>query len=148
MSTIISDVDVITEEPGQLQSPDPSWKEYNLLSLGTTKIPTPHTIAKYTDHINPTDGGGIRGYWSLLALDKLMEYVAEAELSYHEDAMPHSFAPQDYPENVSQVPLNENETKRLSEIIGADARCRALPRTQRYLPCHYFDYIGGSSTGA
>ena len=36
------------------------------------------------------DGGGIRGYWSLLALNKLMEFIALEELE--EPEAPHSFS--------------------------------------------------------
>ena len=38
MSTHITDPDVITEEPGEIQlaPADSSWEKYNLLSLGST----------------------------------------------------------------------------------------------------------------
>lgn len=99
----------------------------------------------HTDKNHLTDGGGIRGYWSLLALDKLMEYIAEVE---GKDQVHHSFAPQDYPENVSQGPFTDEELRKLDEADAAEARCCALNKTRRYLPCHYFDYICGTSTGA
>ena len=76
-----------------------------------------------------------------------MEFIAEAELVYKPDAMDHSFASQPYPENVSQVPFTKREETQRNAASGADAKCRALSTTRRYLPCHYFDYIGGSSTG-
>jgi hypothetical protein len=36
------------------------------------------------------------------------------------------------------------------EKAGSDdfAKCMAFETSRRYLPCHYFDYIFGSSTGA
>ncbi|MCJ1424450.1 hypothetical protein MMC29_002338 [Sticta canariensis] len=126
------------------ESTDPAWKSYNLLSL---------------------DGGGIRGYWSLLVLEKLMEFIAieeeqiadkeeeeegEEEIKEEQDGkkVHHSFWPQPLPDNVSQVPPNWDVQRRLAEANNAEARRRAVPAAQRYLPCHYFDYICGSSTGA
>ncbi|MCJ1357653.1 MAG: hypothetical protein MMC33_007649 [Icmadophila ericetorum] len=75
------------------------------------------------------DGGGVRGYWSLLVLEKLMGYIGREEAA-QENAQLHSFAPESHPDVVSQVSLTE------------EAKLH-----QRYLPCHYFDYIGGTSTG-
>ena len=83
-----------------------------------------------------------------MALKTLMEYVALVELDYDGKAMYHSFAPQNYPENVSQVPFKEDEQEKWTDASGEDAKCCALLTTRRYLPCHYFDFIGGSSTGA
>lgn len=37
-----------------------------------------------------------------------------------------------------------NNDRATDEVVEA----RKAPKEQRYLPCHYFDYIGGSSTGA
>lgn len=60
----------------------------------------------------------------------------------------HSFWPCSWPENVSQVPPDRVQKKKFKEANTAEARRRAIPRAQRYLPCHYFDYTCGSSTGA
>jgi hypothetical protein len=94
------------------------------------------------------DGGGIRGYWSLLALQKLMEYIAEEELGNILGQHEHSFSPQLYPDNVSQGPFTEKEKNDLSAVADHEAKYRALSNARRFLPCHYFDYICGSSTGA
>lgn len=59
----------------------------------------------------------------------------------------HSFQPEVYPENVSQT-LSEREMQALSSARNDQQKLRALDDTRRYLPCHYFDFIGGSSTGA
>lgn len=80
-----------------------------------------------------------------MALNKLMDVIADIE---EKGEIYHSFAPQDFPENVSQGPFTEEESQRLSDADQAEPRCRALSRTRRYLPCHYFDYICGTSTGA
>ena len=94
------------------------------------------------------DGGGIRGYWSLLALQKLMEYVAAEEERCEEGEVLHSFHPQEWPEHVSQIPLDAAEEIRFNNASDSDGKCGAIHRTRRFLPCHYFDYICGSSTGA
>ncbi|MCJ1359612.1 MAG: hypothetical protein MMC33_009614 [Icmadophila ericetorum] len=76
------------------------------------------------------DGGGIRGYLELLVLKTLMEYVGEAEEELDSEAR-HSYHPESGPENVRQALSNGGQ----------------IDPARRYLPCHYFDYIGGSSTG-
>ena len=96
-----------------------------------------------------TDGGGIRGYWSLLALNRLMEYVAEAERDpKFEDEEPHdhSFVPERWPSNVTHFPTKQ-EAADLEALDSHEEEYTALIHSKRYLPCHYFDYIGGSSTG-
>ena len=93
------------------------------------------------------DGGGIRGYWSLLALEKLMEFVAEAEERSNR-RMYHSFFPEPWPDHVSQIPLTQKQQQRASEANGEESKARVLPQARRFLPCHYFDNICGSSTGA
>ncbi|KAI1850224.1 hypothetical protein JX266_004082 [Neoarthrinium moseri] len=72
------------------------------------------------------DGGGIRGYWSLLALKALMEEVQKVEKE-RDEGTHSSFAPCAEPERVSHLRSEEYT---------------------HFLPCHYFDYIGGTSTGA
>jgi hypothetical protein len=62
------------------------------------------------------DGGGIRGYSSLLILERLMREVARWE-TYFEEKLP-----------VDQRRLDPFDEKTL-------------------LPCHYFDYMYGTSTG-
>ena len=95
------------------------------------------------------DGGGIRGYWSILALEKLMYYIAlqEEEIDKRTSS---SFSPRPYPHNVSHLPVSsesQRETEHGSEN-GEVGEVYAIELTRRYLPCHYFDYVCGSSTGA
>ena len=94
-----------------------------------------------------TDGGGIRGYWSLLGLEKLMEYIAEEEekQSTEQEDFGHSFYPQLFPKHVSHT-INDEES-RLLENYESHQYFKALAREKCYLPCHYFDYVGGTSTG-
>lgn len=56
----------------------------------------------------------------------------------------HSFHPQDYPENVSHVRRSPQERR----FLRVQRPEEALDPARRYLPCHYFDFIGGTSTGA
>lgn len=62
----------------------------------------------------------------------------------------HSFWPEEWPENVTQVPPTKDQINVADEGFknNKEARFHAMPPVQRYLPCHYFDYICGSSTGA
>jgi hypothetical protein len=72
------------------------------------------------------DGGGIRGYWQLLVLQRLMEEIAKTETTSEAKA------------NSSLHPLKpEIPTTQQDSSDSTDA----------FLPCHYFDFIGGSSTG-
>lgn len=65
----------------------------------------------------PTDGGGIRGYSSLLILKQLMHEIAECETRLRKEEGPVA--------GSTRQDFNENEL----------------------LPCHYFDYMYGTSTG-
>ncbi len=78
-------------------------------------------------------------------LQKLFDYVGMEEENNQTD---HSFTPQEWPDNVCQAPLTEEEEIPVKEAYSRRDRMRALPRTRKFLPCHYFDYVCGSSTGA
>ena len=135
------------------------WDGKNLLSLGKPweRAQLLHRLAYELG----TDGGGIRGYWSLLVLERLMAYIGEEEERMHDEAegteeRSHaenesgntysSFHPLLYPESLSQYTIicgkgSNNASDRMHAL-------RKLPPARRYLPCHYFDLICGSSTGA
>jgi hypothetical protein len=84
-------------------------------------------------------------------LQKLMEHIGEEEENEADDKiceMLHSFWPEEWPENVSQVDLSKREKDQWDRARTPAAKLRALKRSRRYLPCHYFDYICGTSTGA
>ena len=119
--------------------------------MAKVQYPWPRFFKLHPQHVlslntRLADGGGIRGYWSLLVLDKLMDCIAEQEEMY--DDIYHSFLPQKWPGDVSQVSLSDVEQTRINDANNDVDKTRALPRTRRYLPCHYFDSICGSSTGA
>lgn len=60
----------------------------------------------------------------------------------------HSFWPQEFPDNVTQPPYDAEEKANLdfAESDGC-SRHTALGHARKFLPCHYFDMICGSSTG-
>ena len=66
----------------------------------------------------------------------------------------HSFWPKLWPgDNSTLVDFStqEREGRRNARGEGIQLEARklaALHNSRRYLPCHYFDYICGSSTGA
>lgn len=71
------------------------------------------------------DGGGIRGYSSLIILRALMNEIALVEQTLE----PHA--------------LSSAHTDRIDPDIIPDE----VLRKGQYLPCHYFDYIAGTSVG-
>ena len=79
-----------------------------------------------------------------------MEYIADEEQNFNpNNEVLHSFHPQTWPENVSQIPSNAADERRNIEKAGnLEDKCRAMLKARRFLPCHYFDHICGSSTGA
>ena len=77
------------------------------------------------------DGGGIRGFSSLLILQQLMENIRELERSADPKATSSAYSPL----------VDCLQDKGITSISN-DTRS-----TSHYLPCHYFDYISGTSTG-
>ncbi|KAK5662082.1 hypothetical protein OQA88_10196 [Cercophora sp. LCS_1] len=71
------------------------------------------------------DGGGIRGYSSLIILRALMREIASIEQTLEPKA------------------LSSAHTER----IDSDKIPDHVLRKGQYLPCHYFDYIAGTSVG-
>lgn len=75
----------------------------------------------------------MRGYWSLLVLQHLMQVIRDVEIDCN-GATKSSFHPCQKPDHVSHLTNQDN----------LDNQAEYTP----FLPCHYFDYIGGTSTGA
>ena len=99
------------------------------------------------------DGGGVRGYWSLLVLNYLIRQIADIEEGNDQHApvdvrMSHSFDPERYPPNVSQRISQPERRRRAEAQANGTDEVSVLEANRRYLPCHYFDYICGTSTGA
>lgn len=79
-------------------------------------------------YILSLDGGGVRGYSSLLLLKRLMDKITVFEKEMDPRADSSAFSP--------LIDLTS---------LHSDPMMKELQNT--YRPCHYFDYVGGSSTG-
>lgn len=135
-----------TDPESDASTPTEAWEKLNLLSLGRL-VSTTLLEALLTSQL--LDGGGIRGIWTLMTLERLMEYIGDEEERLEDpNADGHStcssFLPFDYLGNFSHIPPEE---KQRSKRDSHGSCCRIL-QSRRYLPCHYFDFICGSSTGA
>ena len=102
----------------------------------------------FTDH--KVDGGGIRGYGSLLILQDLMEKIGELEKQY--GGAESSFAPCVY----KPTKPGSGETNREMKRFSTASKSSSLVATELdeppsnsalFLPCHYFTYAAGTSTG-
>ncbi|MCJ1349383.1 hypothetical protein MMC31_007623 [Peltigera leucophlebia] len=79
------------------------------------------------------DGGGIRGYSSLLILRALMNAIGEIERKWSSDPAESSFHP------LEQPPSVDSDAPPRDPILNT--------ASSPWLPCHYFDYMAGTSTG-
>lgn len=81
------------------------------------------------------DGGGIRGYSTLLILKRLMEVISHLEASESNGEAKSSYHPL-LPSSSTSRPLSDRI-----------ANGRSEGSTSAWLPYHYFDYMAGTSTG-
>ena len=81
------------------------------------------------------DGGGIRGYSALLIIQEIMEAIKRIETSYCEGS--------DGPAESSYHPLSSDP----QNIMGTRVPDGLSRESAKWLPCHYFDYMAGTSTG-
>lgn len=90
------------------------------------------------DHLTVVvDGGGIRGYSALLILRALMRAIGKLESHDPEDPAVSSFHPLNPASSVATDGESVSSKKSASETTD----------TSPWLPCHYFDYAAGTSTG-
>jgi predicted esterase len=93
------------------------------------------------------DGGGIRGYGSLLILKELMRRIDQEERRL-DSRTESSFYPGLYKPRVVRPPDDARPRtagSQQQEIIASSTE--DLQEADLFLPCHYFTYIGGTSTG-
>ncbi|KAL9025382.1 MAG: hypothetical protein Q9196_005780 [Gyalolechia fulgens] len=89
------------------------------------------------------DGGGIRGYGSLLVIQELMNKIGDEErrldeLEGKKGKTKSSFAPGAYKPIIPDPATNPR-------FEASDTE--GLRNSSLFLPCHYFDYAVGTSTG-
>lgn len=118
------------------------WKKQAIVSFGESE-PSIRLATK----TNPTDldGGGIRGLGSLIILQELMNKIGDEErrMDWEDDPADSSFSPCLY---KPRFPTRVNSESSEEEILsGTDLS--GLPYSSLYLPCHYFTYAAGTSTG-
>ena len=93
--------------------------DYTAASIATVDEDSPWA----RKNILSLDGGGVRGYSSLLILKRVMEEVGKIERELNADATSSAYSPM------------------------IDFMPQTSPEKMDYRPCHYFDYIAGTSTG-
>ena len=94
-----------------------------------------------------TDGGGIRGCGSLLILRALMEKVGIEERRI-DSAAKAGFAPCMY--EPTEIGFSTSCTEDIQSVEANDVtetNSRVLSNDSLFLPCHYFYYGAGTSTG-
>lgn len=109
--------------------------------------------------IYETDGGGIRGYGSLLILKELMNKIGDEEKrsnleggAAHSSFFPCLFRPikaepgqKVSPSATPLHPVRSSESSESSIVVASS--CANLPNSSLFYPCHYFTYAAGTSTG-
>ena len=100
-------------------------------------VPFADTVPWDRKAILSLDGGGIRGYSALLILQELMSVIKKLERSHPDGAAESSYHP------LPWNPLYATDSRTGGQVDpgGQDAE------SARWLPCHYFDYVAGTSTG-
>lgn len=135
-NAVHSDRKVLPQKPTQWSTPDdralPSpFPHANDLTDTDDDSSATKSVLSIEKFVLSIDGGGIRGYSSLVILQALMEEVGKIERARNPKATSSIF---------SSVlgPLDD-------EICAAPTP-NAMPKSE-YWPCHYFDYIAGTGTG-
>ena len=129
------------------------WNKQAVISFG--KRTSIRHQDQDTDEV--ADGGGIKGLGSLLMLRELMNKIGDEERSRGGPEAESSFAPHPYRPMLNQsshtdadidTPLSPSSNG--SPIEPDDTvptPTHEVPDSSLFLPCHYFDYAAGTSTG-
>ncbi|KAK4947890.1 hypothetical protein LTR10_013398 [Elasticomyces elasticus] len=89
------------------------------------------------------DGGGIRGISTLLIIQALMLQIADVE----QNTWPFAQTSGDC-EQLSSIEVQQAMSELRDQIPkGKDYMAQSIGNCE-FLPCHYFDYIAGTSTGS
>lgn len=90
------------------------------------------------------DGGGICGYSALLIIRGLMEAIGELERNYRVTlATSAGPAASSYHPILRTVSATTDAESMSSRLLDGRPDTASSPK----LPCHYFDYMAGTSTG-
>jgi len=117
------------------------WETQAVLALGMYYL----LYFNFLNVINPKlDGGGIRGYGSLLVLKELMRRIGQEENRLDAN-VESSFHPEVFKPTVKENERPRTAGSQQSPVIGTPTA--NLQEADLFLPCHYFTYIGGTSTG-
>lgn len=137
------------------------WQKQTILSIGKCRMLNDRLLLIML----VADGGGLRGYSSLLMLQTLMQKIAILE-EYHPHETPRSpFGSSERPQSIVSLSNSSRSTtgsstlsfkshRRLTLNPRSSSRNFKVVRTPtdktkpQLYPCHYFDYIVGSGTGA
>ena len=129
------------------------WNKKAVISFGT-RASIRHQDQD-TDEV--ADGGGIRGLGSLLILRELMNKIGDEERSRGGPEAESSFAPHAYRPMLNQSshtdadvdtplpPSGNGNPIEPDDIVPTPTH--EVPDSSLFLPCHYFDYAAGTSTG-
>lgn len=131
------------------------WKKQDIISFGEYSTLLDCEIYRV---LTTADGGGIRGYGSLLILEALMEKIEMEEASQDETVSPDkraksSFHPCDFKPTKARMEDHDDPKADISSPGRVDSgvevnRFKDHPKpSARFLPCHYFTYAAGTSTG-
>lgn len=106
------------------------------------------------------DGGGIRGYSTLLILKDLMAKIAEEEQrispAASSSAFPYTLNSGRQDDTSQRTSLSTSPRSTTASVQLNSSPTPVHPthsasvntsRSSQFLPCHYFDYIAGTSTG-
>lgn len=94
----------------------------------------------------------MRGYSTLLIIRELLEVIAQTE---QQDPIPATSSAAPLSLSSEQEEAATHDSTRIEHLSRIMPRTTSLSKKtseggdifSRFLPCHYFDYIGGTSTG-
>ena len=120
------------------------WDQKSLLSLGRVLV-LRAVSQNPKSFLTKTDGGGIRGYSTLLIIQELMKAIGVQE---------QIFGPRKKDEyqgraSSSLYPVRPliNAVRGNQQVDSGVSQNEVDSPTRLWLPCHYFDYMAGTSTG-
>lgn len=151
-----------SREEGKATTQEPTSVTHPLSSVATSEAgqESGHTAATHSSGgsngqspwfrktLLTLDGGGVRGFSSLLILQALMTKIATLEQA---DSQTHSSEHPLKPRLRRPVRMQQNRANTLRQFESPEQSQSPVFGPERassvFLPAHYFDYIAGTSTG-